>query len=626
MKKIIQGLILSFFSVVSYAQTPCYATMNMDPTNITSNSAVLNWFSNGITPANGVDIYYSTSNTTPTATTVPTINGATGSSRVITSLSPATTYYAWVRSNCSSAISEWSFPKTITTLCSQNLPYFEDFESTGLTSIPVCSTQQSPNMSWSGMSRESGLGFSAGKVLGYYANNISNVNSWWFTYKFNFQAGVRYVVKFKKGNENIKDAVTHRLKLTYGTAPNSASMTNIIKDFTANQTTNAETEIVYFTPTVSGEYHIGFNLYNPAGVTGKGFFFLDDVSISVSNNCLIPENISTGSITQNSAVVSWSAPTSIPAEGYDIYYSTNDAEPTSSTIPNYQGVSGLSQNLSSLVEGKRYFVWVRSRCSSTQFSDWSGTDFYTGCPTVFNIPYVEDFEGSIAGSLPNCTSSTDPKLVVYNNHSYAYTGNNIVKWPTKALHFDTVDNSSVWFFTGGINLESGKQYKITYLAGKGTPMATDMLKVALGTEAKASSMINTLKNGWMSLGRGSEGAVFSVPANGIYYVGFNAYSSNGSIRALGIDDIRIVENGTLAAENVNKEEEVAVYPNPFVDNIYISNVEKVKSIVVNDFSGKQIKVLAPVKEVDLQELNTGVYMISLYYKDGSTKTFKVVKK
>ncbi|WP_353619895.1 MULTISPECIES: T9SS type A sorting domain-containing protein [Chryseobacterium] len=130
----------------------------------------------------------------------------------------------------------------------------------------------------------------------------------------------------------------------------------------------------------------------------------------------------------------------------------------------------------------------------------------------------------------------------------------------------------------------------------------------------------------MFVGRASEEAVFSVPANGIYYVGFNAYSSNGWTRALGIDDIRIVENGTLAVENVNKKEEVAVYPNPFVNNIYISNVEKVKSIVVNDFSGKQIKVLAPVKEVDLQELNTGVYMISLYYKDGSTKTFKVVKK
>lgn len=628
MKKILLGLLLSFFSLISYSQSPCYTPMNLDPTGITSNSAQLNWFINGgITPANGTDIYYSTTNTAPTSVTLPTISGVTGSSKIINSLLPATTYYTWVRTNCSSGTSEWTLSKTFTTLCFQTLPYYQDFESTSVASIPVCSTQQPQNGSWSIRAMAAGLGFSSGKVLGSNFNNVSSVNIWWFTYKFNLQAGLTYVIKFKKGNENIKNAATHRFKVAYGLGATEASMTNIIKDFTANQTVNAETEIVYFTPTADGEYYFGFNAYNPTGITGKGTFFLDDVSINVSNNCLIPNDISVGSITQNTAVVNWAAPASIPTEGYDVYYSTSDTEPTISTVPTYQGVSGLSQNIPSLVAGKRYYVWIRSRCSSSQFSDWKGTSFYAACPPAFNVPYLEDFEGSIAGSLPNCSSSTGSDWTVYNNYFYSYTGGNTISWPTKALHFNTVTNASEWFFTSGVNLEAGKQYKISYQYGKGSPFGNDNLKIAYGASPNSTSMTNIFVTyTGVPIGNLSDSYTFYVPANGVYYFGFNSYVSSGFTRGLGIDNINIVENGFLAVENLDKKENIAVYPNPFKDILNISDSKDVKSIVINDLSGKSIKTLAPAKELHLQDLNTGIYMVSLQYKDGSVKTFKVVKK
>lgn len=610
---------------ISLIQSTCYTPMIGNVTNITSNSAQVNWTTGSYPPANGVDVYYSTNSTAPTSATMPTLAGAAGTSTIISSLSPDTTYYVWVRSNCNSEISDWSFPKTFTTLCSQTLPYNQDFESTPLTSIPSCSTQQ--DGLWFVRAIASGLGFSQGKVLSYNFNNVSSVNTWWFTHKFNLQAGVTYVVKFKKGNGNSKDAVTHRLKIAYGTAANVASMTNVIHDFTTNQTVNAETEIVYFTPTADGEYYFGFNAYIPTGVTGKGAFFLDDISINVSNNCLTPDNISVGSITQNTAIVNWNASSSTPAEGYDVYYSTSDAEPTASTIPSYQGVSGLSQNLSSLTPGKRYYVWVRSRCSSTQLSDWNGTSFYAGCPATFTVPYIEDFEGSIAGNLPNCTSSTGNDWTVYNNYSYSYTGGNSVHWPTKALHFNSVTNASEWFFTPGISLEAGKQYKIMYQYGEGTPFASDKLKIAYGTSQNSSSMTNILAiYEGVLVGNLDDSKVFTVPANGVYYFGFYAYVTSGYTRALAIDNIKIEENGVLATDEVSKKENTTVYPNPFKDILKISDIKNVKSIIINDLSGKLIKTLAPSAELDLQDLNIGTYIVSLQYKDGSVKSFQIIKK
>ncbi|CEJ69785.1 Fibronectin type III domain protein [Chryseobacterium oranimense G311] len=616
--------------VVLTQTIPCLSTMVDHVTNLTHNSAVINWFISGnSSPVNNLDVYYSTNNTLPTPTTPPTISGVSGLSLLLSGLLPHTTYKIYMRAHCNSGISSWGSGYTLTTPCSSDVPYNEDFEQTGVTSIPPCTAVEAIPYyanSWRVTTIASGWDFAPGKVLYVNFDNVS-VNTWWYTPKLSLQAGVNYVLKFKKGNENIKDAVNHRMKVAYGTAANSTSMTNIIKDFTAVQTTNAETEIVYFTPVSTGEYFFGFNGYTPTGTTGKGMLNIDDISINISN-CLIPDTVSVGSITQNSAVVNWNASVSNPVEGYDLYYSTSYVEPTESTIPSYQGISGVSQNLSSLTPGKRYYVWVRSRCSSSQFSDWKGTSFFAGCEPSYNVPYIEDFEESIAGSIPNCTilQSEDSRnnWTVYNNYYYSSMGGNSIYWPGKAFHFNDVTNTFSWFFTPGINLESGKQYKISYKYGKGTTLAYDKLKVAYGASPASTSMTTVLADYQSLPGSGFAEHIFTVPVNGIYYFGFDAYA-NGFIRALAIDNIKIIETNVLAVEDINKKDDLNIYPNPFTDVLNITDIKNVKSIKVYDLSGKLIKTLAPSKELDLKEFYEGVYLILLQYKDGTVKTFKAIK-
>src|SRR5690606_35053100 len=101
------------------APPTCVEPTNIQVSNVTHNSATIGWDASVTPPAMGYDIYYSATNTPPTATSVPQVQNAQGLSADITGLAPITTYYVWVRSHCSGTDqSFWtSVPVTVATLC-----------------------------------------------------------------------------------------------------------------------------------------------------------------------------------------------------------------------------------------------------------------------------------------------------------------------------------------------------------------------------------------------------------------------------------------------------------------------------------------------------------------------------
>lgn len=73
--------------------------------------------------------------------------------------------------------------------------------------------------------------------------------------------------------------------------------------------------------------------------------------------------------------------------------------------------------------------------------------------------------------------------------------------------------------------------------------------------------------------------------------------------------------------------EFKVYPNPFVDYVLIDNFSELTKVVVSNIAGQVVKeVVNPEHEIQLNELRSGVYFISLYQGNEIAKTVKLLKR
>ncbi|MBS1572217.1 MAG: fibronectin type III domain-containing protein, partial [Bacteroidetes bacterium] len=95
---------------------------------ITANTANITWTAANPVPGSGYQYFVSTTNTPPTAATVPTGTSLT-TSATLTGLLPNTTYYFWVRSKCTATdFSLWmTGPSFVTGQIPATLPYTQPF-------------------------------------------------------------------------------------------------------------------------------------------------------------------------------------------------------------------------------------------------------------------------------------------------------------------------------------------------------------------------------------------------------------------------------------------------------------------------------------------------------------------
>ncbi|EJL69875.1 Por secretion system C-terminal sorting domain containing protein [Chryseobacterium populi] len=118
------------YTVAIGALPSCIAPDNLSLSAVTSNSATISWTAPASTIGVGYEYYISPTNTVPTSSTAAT--GSVGPNSVSAQLSgliPATTYYAWVRSVCSTSDkSGWSLGISFDTECAAEIPsYINDF-------------------------------------------------------------------------------------------------------------------------------------------------------------------------------------------------------------------------------------------------------------------------------------------------------------------------------------------------------------------------------------------------------------------------------------------------------------------------------------------------------------------
>lgn len=292
--------------------------------------------------------------------------------------------------------------------CSPGLPpYYLDFESASLPSLPECTTGDA---GWT-TAAAPGFGFDDNTLQ--YTGTSEAADAWFFTKGIQLTAGQGYKISFKYGN-NV-DSANGQLQVAYGTGADSGSMTSIVTSL--NSITGASASISSLGPIyigVTGTYYFGFHAMSEAD---QGNLMLDDIVIEPWT-CNTVNGVSVTDITDTSANISWDAVTdgnTVQFYQYCFVLGTGDGTAGPTT-----GATTGSSSYITLVPGTTYTAYVRTFCSGT-WGDWVGSTFTTtGCAPVTNLTVSDITYTSANISWDAVTGGT---MVYFYQYYFAEEGN-----------------------------------------------------------------------------------------------------------------------------------------------------------------------------------------------------------
>ena len=676
------------------------------------NNATVSWTAPTTAPGNGYEFYYSTSNTAPTTST-PASGTSSVTSAPLSGLTSSTLYYVWVRSVCSTSDkSVWTVVASFTTACDAvNVPYSLNFDAVVTPALPICTSviNSGTGNVWN---TSTATGFT-GNVLNYSFNTANAANTWFFTQGINLTAGVSYRIKYKYSNAPGATQYPEKMKVSYGTSATAAGMSNLLKDYpviTGGVITN---DFVDFTPMANGVYYFGFNAYSNADMNR---IYVDDINIDLTPTCFEPGNVTASGITASSANIAWTAPTTVPANGYEVYYSTTNVAPTASTVLNAAN-STVSTTTSAQINGLSpstvYYVWVRSVCIGTDRSVWTPTALLLStlcqppvllstsgaavCPSNTAVLSASSVSGatinwytsqSDSNPLATGNSFTIPSLANTTNYyvsaSFGNSGQQVGKAiysPSPTSGVGTTNFGIVFDALSSFVLESVTVYPISSTGASGT-LTIDVINssgvvvntktvnvTGAPTSAPVAQVITldfpispgqnyklrpgnftgiagllfdpssnapsgnygypyTLQNVVTIQTSTLTAAPTNTPRNDLYYYFYDWKVSTKCESARQLVVATVDPSACLGLSETDKAKDyIQVYPNPFSDILNISDVSNVKNVLITDIAGRLVKAIAnPGKELHLEELKQGMYLVTLEMKDGSKQTIKVIKR
>lgn len=112
----------------------------------------------------------------------------------------------------------------------------------------------------------------------------------------------------------------------------------------------------------------------------------------LASTCAAPTGLTAGSVTNNSASLTWTAVAG--SQGYEYVLDQTSANPSGSGTP----ISPTNYNASGLNPNTTYYIHVRNKCSSTSFSSWVTIPFTT-------LNFVSCSTPAVVSVVPTSTST-----------------------------------------------------------------------------------------------------------------------------------------------------------------------------------------------------------------------------
>ncbi len=440
------------FDDISLAETPaCPTAPTIGTITTTATTASIPFTCTSCT-GNFIAEYSTTSGFTPG--TGATAGGGTVSSAVTTSpiglsgLTPNTTYYVYVRNNCSAGnYSPNSTVASLTTPCAAAaIPVTEGFEGLATANtLPACwgasdLGNKCKTYIASATGTNSALVARTGNKFAAIYYSPSAVQGWFYSIPVQLTGGVSYraQVYYKTDGVSWTDA-----GLYYGTSATSAAMTNTIASVSSAAATNYTAITGDFIPASTGVYYIGIRAYN--STTSPNYIAFDDFSVDLTPTCLAPTALTAVATSATAANLSWTAPATGSPASYEWEVRTTGAGGSGATGLTVSGsvtAPTVSTSTTSLTANTSYSLYVRTNCGGSGFSTWAGpVTFTTPCATV-TLTQSEGFNTAANTTFPICWSQ---QLVSgTKNITFETTGSNPTTSPqegTRMVYWNSFSNS-----------------------------------------------------------------------------------------------------------------------------------------------------------------------------------------
>ena len=358
---------------------------------------------------------------------VPTTSGAivqvpTGNSRILTGLTVSTSYDVFVRDSCSAGnVSQWAGPYSFTTLCAplaglqtENFSTWTpgtggNFNPGGAVTTPCWTTTpihtgvNGGPFAWSvrtGANPQFNTGPNADATPGTALDRYLSVESALGAYQ---DVATIESPLFNVGSFTIPTVrfYTHMFGAQMGSlhldvwSPATGWVSNVWTKSGQQQTSKAaawDSAVVLLNTFTSDTLRFRFRAIrtfgiNPATFNG-GDLALDDFKIRSAPACPDPTAFTATSVSFTQVSLSFNA---VSSSNFRLAYGPPSASMAALTKAN---TTSSSPTIKTLTPGTKYKVYLKSKCSATDSSQWVGPLYFTTLCSPVSAPLTENFDGA----------------------------------------------------------------------------------------------------------------------------------------------------------------------------------------------------------------------------------------
>ncbi len=515
----------------------CPTPTNLSADNITAHSAKLAWEAN---ISSEWSLEYGEAGFTQGSGTTITVQE---NPYALNNLESNTEYDFYVQAVCSDTeTSNWAGPFSFETACDVFTPdYTAILENTNPPACWMEARNGNPNQGWVTTGAAywtSARAFTNAEGTVIHGNSVNlydnNRKEWLVSPSFDLSGGnavlnvLVAVTKYKYSGiytaEDVENMGSDDEVQLLISEDDGETWTAITTWNATNQPIATGTENTFDLSSYTGT--VKFAIYAMDGISNDEEdyeFHLGKFEITASSTtCFVPTNVMISDVTTNTANISWTAPTTAPANGYEYIYSqTNEVPTTDGTLTTETNVA-----LTGLTSATQYYVWVRSVCSDTDKSAWTNVSEFTTVSETGNYTITFNVtDGTnplenvsiIVGGQTLMTDANGVATIELPNEFYPYTAT--LTGYTEANGTFTVSNANQTINI--VMLPLPTSYTVTFNVTDGTnPLENASILVNNQTLTTGANGVATIElpNGYYNYtvtldGYNEESSTFSVNDN-----------------------------------------------------------------------------------------------------------------